>query len=1025
MISSASSCLFFLRRLAGAALIASAACVQTQARELVVVDGALPDYQLLTEAPGRETVVLSPGVDPVKAVGEVLSGGEPVAALHLISHGAPGRMIFAGGALDASTITRDGLASWRAHLADGAEIFVYGCEVAKTETGRNFLADLARATSARVAGSTGLTGGASPEADWTLEYTTDSLRGASLNFPEYRHTLATLAQGDLIVTGWNAFTDTVHFVALADIPAGTVIKITDRGWDANTAAFTSSTTGDGTITWTVSSAITAGSVFRLVLGGSDNAPANSLTNLTTSTDLTSSISVSTYTVMDPILISGDQIFFYQDADTNPFFISGFNNSAGALDASGWNTSVGTTLRDSMRPPSLTNGTNAMGVTPAQLDNVQYTGSVTAANRATWLSRLTNIANWTGDNTSPGLSTSTVGTSVSFPPPAPAITSALTASGTYNTSISTYTITGSNSPTSFSASGLPSGLSINTSNGQITGAPLATGTFNVTIGATNAGGTGTATLVFTIGKATATVTLGSLSQTYTGSARVATAATTPSGLTVNVTYDGSGTAPTNAGNYAVVGTISDANYQGSASGTLSVAKATATVSLGSLSQTYTGSARVATATTTPSGLTVNLTYDGSGTAPTNAGSYAVVGTISDTNYQGSASGTLSVAKATATVTLGSLSQTYTGSARVATATTTPSGLTVNVTYDGSGTAPTNAGSYAVVGTISDTNYQGSASGTLSVAKATATVTLGSLSQTYNGSARVATATTTPSGLTVEFTYDGSGTAPTNAGSYAVVGAVNDTNYQGSNSGVLNVAKAVLTVTADNKTRPYGYANPTLTATITGFVGGDTSAVLSGEPSLSTAAGVASVPAPYAITAALGTLGATNYTFSFADGTLTVRLLEIADWETENFSPAELLDPGVSGPAADPDLDGVTNLYEYAFGTDPNDIGSGLDALVYSGTFAGGGTLVEAGQPVARTETAPVNNTRLLFVRRAPSLVSDLNYVVQFSYNGSTWSTSAATPTVLAQSGVLQVVSVPYPSLTSGKRTRFHRVVVNLE
>jgi hypothetical protein len=67
-------------------------------------------------------------------------------------------------------------------------------------------------------------------------------------------------------------------------------------------------------------------------------------------------------------------------------------------------------------------------------------------------------------------------------------------------------------------------------------------------------------------------------------------------------------------------------------------------LAGLSATYDGAPKLATATTNPSGLTVNFTYNGSATAPTNAGSYAVVGTISDLNYQGSASGTLVIVSA---------------------------------------------------------------------------------------------------------------------------------------------------------------------------------------------------------------------------------------------------------------------------------------------------------------------------------------------------------------------------------------------
>ena len=71
---------------------------------------------------------------------------------------------------------------------------------------------------------------------------------------------------------------------------------------------------------------------------------------------------------------------------------------------------------------------------------------------------------------------------------------------------------------------------------------------------------------------ATVTLGGLSQTYNGSAHPVTVTTAPSGLTVNVTYSGSSTAPVNAGSYSVVATVADATYTGSASGTLNVAKA---------------------------------------------------------------------------------------------------------------------------------------------------------------------------------------------------------------------------------------------------------------------------------------------------------------------------------------------------------------------------------------------------------------------------------------------------------------------
>src|SRR5690606_27897345 len=58
----------------------------------------------------------------------------------------------------------------------------------------------------------------------------------------------------------------------------------------------------------------------------------------------------------------------------------------------------------------------------------------------------------------------------------------------------------------------------------------------------------------------------------------------------------------------------------------------------------GTAKAAGATTDPPGLTVALTYDGSSTPPTGAGDYAVVATIDDATYEGSASAVLAIAKA---------------------------------------------------------------------------------------------------------------------------------------------------------------------------------------------------------------------------------------------------------------------------------------------------------------------------------------------------------------------------------------------
>ena len=666
-------------------------------------------------------------------------------------------------------------------------------------------------------------------------------------------------------------------------------------------------------------------------------------------------------------------------------------------------------------------------------NVAVTGSGTT--------RTVTISGITGDGTlgisiAAGTATDTAGNSAPASAASatfavdntpPVITSGNTAAGTYQSTFSIYTIIASGSPATYSTSPLPAGLSL--AGAVISGTPSVTGTFPVTVSATDAlGNTGSATLTITIGKATATVTLDNLTltQTYNGSARPVTATTVPAGLTVDFTYNGSSTVPVNAGTYSISAAINNSNYQGTATGSLVVSKASATVTLAGLAQTYNASPRPVSATTVPAGLTVTFTYDGLPAVPTNAGSYLVAGTISDTNYQGSSTSTLVVGKATATVTLAGLAQTYNASPSPASSTSVPAGLTVNFTYDGLPAAPTNAGNYLVAGTVSDTNYQGSSTGTLVVGKATAPVTLGGLAQAYNGSPRIVTAVTVPAGLTVDFTYDGLPAAPNNAGSYPVVGTISNSNYQGTASGSLEVSKVLLTVTPNAASRSFGTSNPTFDFGLTGFVGTDGPSAVSGSPAIVTTAGPTSPPGDYPLTATIGTLAATNYSFTFTPSTLTITPGNVDDWKNLHFTEEELENDSISGLDADADGDGIINLLEMAFGTDPRDTVSGPAPVGYTGTLAGNGTLATPGQPITMFEPSGTGvDFRAVFVRRNPALFSGgLIYTPQFSADLITWQSSTAIPVVLATSGDLQVVSVPYPMFVGGKKARFFRITVTL-
>jgi hypothetical protein len=190
---------------------------------------------------------------------------------------------------------------------------------------------------------------------------------------------------------------------------------------------------------------------------------------------------------------------------------------------------------------------------------------------------------------------------------------------------------------------------------------------------------------------------------------------------------------------------------------------------------------------------------------------------------------------------------------------------------------------------DTNFNSSPSSivNLTVSAAQVTVSLVSSSNPSSYGQAVTFTATVPSGATGTIQFENNGIAlgtvtisgttaaytasALTAGTHPITAAYSgDTSHSPATSGALSqlVTPAVLTVTATNATRVFRQPNPTLTATIAGFVNGDTSSVVTGSPSLSTTATIASPVGSYPIIATQGTLVAANYIFTFVNGTLTV-------------------------------------------------------------------------------------------------------------------------------------------------------------
>ena len=93
---------------------------------------------------------------------------------------------------------------------------------------------------------------------------------------------------------------------------------------------------------------------------------------------------------------------------------------------------------------------------------------------------------------------------------------------------------------------------------------------------------------TIGKGEATVSFdaGSLAQIFDGTVKTVSTSTTPSGLTVVVSFTGT---PQDAGSYPVTATVDDLNYEGTANATLVVAQAAQSIVFDALASRTSGDA----------------------------------------------------------------------------------------------------------------------------------------------------------------------------------------------------------------------------------------------------------------------------------------------------------------------------------------------------------------------------------------------------------------------------------------------------
>ncbi len=347
--------------------------------------------------------------------------------------------------------------------------------------------------------------------------------------------------------------------------------------------------------------------------------------------------------------------------------------------------------------------------------------------------------------------------------------------------------------------------------------------------------------------------------------------------------------------------------------LTITAASATIVLSDLEHSYDGLTKNAAANTDPPGVEVTITYNGAETAPVNAGSYQVIATTTDLNYIGSATGTLTIAKAAQMITFPTLPDKVYGDAPFVVSATASSGLPVSLRASGdctvNGMTITLAGAGSCTVTADQPgsdNFQlaAPAAQSFAIGNATLTVNVDSKNKIYGETFTAFSGTlnglAASDNITATYASEGvAASAP--VGSYPILAVFYDPderlqNYNVTiNPGALTIAAASLTVTVQSKSKIYGAEMPLLDAAYSGFAPGEESSVLAGTLACSTTADVSSPVGSYPIIC--GGQSSANYSIRYIDSSLTVTAAPLtitANQQSRIYGEANpFLDVGYSG------------------------------------------------------------------------------------------------------------------------------------
>ncbi|MEA5573574.1 N,N-dimethylformamidase beta subunit family domain-containing protein [Calothrix sp. UHCC 0171] len=146
---------------------------------IAFVDSGVSDAMtLMADIQADVKILLDPTQDGISQISDILKDyNNNLTGIHIISHGNVAQLQLGNSFLSSNSFNQytEEIQQWNNSLAPGADILLYGCNIANGKEGQVFVNNLSTLTGADVAASTDITGNSLLGGDWILEYSSGSI----------------------------------------------------------------------------------------------------------------------------------------------------------------------------------------------------------------------------------------------------------------------------------------------------------------------------------------------------------------------------------------------------------------------------------------------------------------------------------------------------------------------------------------------------------------------------------------------------------------------------------------------------------------------------------------------------------------------------------------------------------------------------------------------------------------------------------------------------------------------------------